>query len=529
MPADARGLCEIAQRLLNGTRRRSTDLCTDERVSGHVFKPDGPQRSVAEILPVLVEAVSQAELSDTELLVASESLGLAGLPAGLTGGSALPGRVATGGEGRRPKPAARTSITNMLASPRSKIEAAVPSAPGRSLQLHPEPDPATSEWVLSPPALGKRADAATLLAVRRAAYEMSFDLGCRSDKAAGVEAALHDWAALHAGVEVSAAGSVRYGPERRNSAHAVLAICLWDIVHDERKIEAAIRGDPSVSFSGYVPPSVGGRAARHSRWGAMTSGLGWEEFVFLVDDALEGRDAGGSGATLVVDELASGRHDELVAENSGLVWSLGFGLAATGSWRVVELARWYVTRSLTDFTAASLLLWSAHVSSEHGHDGLAWRFASGAERVASRAHGHNPNADRLATVRRNVGLVRAGCRVREAERWFASGEWPDRASTSLIEGRRFLAAVADGASSPRSSHFQLGVGLRDAEIWLVAARMRHAGYPVGGFSEESVRLGRLVSHLEGQLAAPSGVDERDLGIYRGRLAAMRTAIGELGL
>ena len=290
---------------------RATLLGTrGQHAQGHV--------SIAELLQWCRLALERTDVTDAENRTASDFYGLTGYPARLAGGDSLVGRIATPAAGRRPKPASRSTIAAVLKSATEKIEAAVELPDDFVMPTGPEPDPMIRDWVRSPPVLGRKLRADELTTLCRAAYESSFDLVCRSQHAGQLQEALRRWAEVNAGIgnSTSPMAKRRLEPERRNAAHAILAIVLWDIVHDEHELAAALKGDPAVAWSGTSAMALGGRVAVHPKFGVMTSDLDADDFVLLAGEAMERRDDDGRASDLLLDAVRSGRTAELFDEET---------------------------------------------------------------------------------------------------------------------------------------------------------------------------------------------------------------------
>lgn len=452
-----------------------------------------------------------------------EYYGLAGYPSRLAGADSLVGRVATPAAGRRPKPASRTTVANLLKSATEKVEAVVELPPDFVLPTGPEPDPMTRDWVRTPPAFGGKLHGSELSLLCRAAYESAFDLVCRSEHALQLEEALHRWAEVNAGSgrSTSPRARARLEPERRNAAHAMLAIVLWDIVNDEQELAAALRGDVVVAWSGIERTAYGGRVAVHSRKGVVTSDLNRDEFILLAAEVMNGNDDDGRASDLLLDVVLADRAKELFDAKSAntVLWAIGYGLASVGSWRIVELGRWYHRHHRTSLTTVSLLSWSAHVASLHQNDGLAWRLASACERILGSLKSPPPRQE--VGINWQLNMVRSGCRAREAERFQNHERWTD-AFKALQEASYYLRRArqaSQGAEGDSALSKHIGNALRQAEIMWIAYLLRCRRHPAPGFSNEAqlfLQATKAIARYIDEASNRVDFDRGDLEIFRDR-------------
>lgn len=528
--ASARCLLDALRYLWRGTRwRTGQERIVPADIAGYLIEADGTQRSIGEFGSELGRVAQESELDDTELLVLTEFFGLNGFPAGLsTGRDALVGMVAMPSS---PKPAGRSTVAKLLDRAVAKFAMTLAPRPfPRDVILRPEPDPATRRWVLAPPALGRQLRASELADLLEAALYAAFDLIERSEMFGQVNAALHEWGQKHLGLNQPIGPIPKLRPEHRHAANAVLAVTLWEIAHSKPQVNRALAGEPILGWVGVPRISTGGRLAIHPKYGPMMSGLDADELVLLTGEVMEGRDSTGRAADLVMDEVLAGRHRQLFDADTRntVLRALGRGLAAAGSWRTIELARWYGEYEPLSLTTVSLVAWSAHVASLHRHDTLAWRLTSLAERLAGVLHKQGQASPRhLAQVTYQVELIRSGCRVREADRW-RGAENVRQATRGVIEATQRL-QLTQTAAGQLGQHGHLSrsitIQLRLIEILLVTARLRDSGHPVDGFENERSNALRLAREIDRRLSSsPADIDDDDFAILRRRLDLLLAAL-----
>jgi hypothetical protein len=467
--------------------------------AGYVFRDGGEQRSIGELGTSLGLAVSRADLTDYEFFVASEFFGLNGFPPRLVGGDsgALVGGVATPSSRLSPTPAGRSTVAALIGTAVAKVATVLEPRPGPSRPIHPELDPASSAWVLAPTCLGRKLSAPEYRLLLESCLVASFDIVCRSEMSAEMYVALHRWGTLHLGINrPMGIESIKLRPERRNAANAAMAVTLWEVTHSENQLVRALRGQPIAGWVGVQRVATGGRILVHPKWGSMTSDLDEDQMLLLVGEVMEGRDDG-RAADLLFDAVLAGHHHEVFDADTAetVLWSFGRGLAASGSWRAVEFARWYQANEPVSLTTVSLVAWAAHVASLHRHDGLAWRLCAFAERILDALE--RVTDEHRAGFRWQVELVRSGCRVREADRWLASDFFGP--SAKALEEAQLHLRLAVGASNrfgrePGYSKL-ITNGLRRTEILIVADRLRRAGRPLRGFRDERIEAHQLVSRM----------------------------------
>ncbi len=481
---------------------------------------------------MLRRALAELPPSPDVEVVAAEYFGLSGFPLDLTGERGLVVRLATAAGSQSVRHVSRSKASALVAETADCLEEQLVERPGQPQQLQPEAEPSNRPWVLTPPAMDRALTQPETVQLLSAASECACDLVCRSDWAPHLFEAIYRWSERYADQRrPDGVLRVEIRQEHRNAANAMLALSLWEIVHSKEQIDAVLAGGPVLGWFGLLPEGTGGRYAEHSKWGPMSSALDANEFVLLADDVLERRDEDGRTIDLLMDLLRAGRHRELLSahDRETVLWALGYGLAAQGSWRVVEFARWYAVHEPRSLTTVSLLSWAAHVASLHYHDGMAWRLCGSAERVLSSLR--DVPEDKLSGLRWQISLVRSGCRVREADALAAGAQFP-RAITALSESVLQLRA-AETASQHFSASASLSKrvtnDLRRAEILLVAARLRNAGRPLAGFSDELRQATRIVQTAAAIVsqAAESEFDDGDRAIFEARVGLLKAALHAL--
>lgn len=520
----------LLRSLLRGTRRARLE--PDHRIASLFFDEAGDQRSAAEVAAVLRRALTELPPSRGMQVVAGEYFGLSGFPLDLTGERGLVVRLAATTGSRRDRHVSRSKASALVAETADRLEEQLLERPGHPQQLQPEEEPSGQLWVLAPPAIGRaltQSETARLLA---AASECACDLVCRADWAPELFEAIYRWSERHTGQQrPDGAHRVEIRQEHRNAANAMLALSLWEIVHSKEQLDVVLADGPALGWFGLLPEGTGGRYAEHSKWGPMSSALDANEFVLLADDVLERRDEDGRSIDLLMDLLRAGRHQDLLSVDARetVLWALGYGLAAQGSWRVVEFARWYAVHEPRSLTTASLLSWAAHVASLHHHDGMAWRLCGSAERVLSSLS--DVPEGKLSGLRWQISLVRSGCRVREADA-LAAGKQLSNATTALSESvlqLRMAETASQHFNASTSLSKRVTNDLRRAEILLVAARLRSAGRPLAGLSDELRQATQIVQTAEAIVsrAADAEFDDGDRAIFEARVDALKAALHAL--
>ena len=393
--------------------------------------------------------------------------GLSGYPADLVGlaGSALVGGVATGGS---TKAASRSAIAARRKLARELALENVDEPWKQDFAPRVETDP------LATPALRQRLENLDDFAVARvveAGLAAAFDWTDEASSADALHAALIAWGRLH-NVDVGVSESeAPYRQEHRNSANAVMSICLWQIVSHDELLQGVLNGShiaawlqlPDVSPS--LPLTTG-----LSDGSVVDLSMNAAELIRLVDDVHHLRDPSSGRAAIAVEMFRTGRAEALLgAEEGAVIWMLGYGLGASDSWQIVELARWYARERERDWRTISLISWSAHVASMHLHDSLAWRLTSLAQRWALDLVDHDQQ--RLALMTFNSELIRSGCRVREADRLCELE--PAQASRRLNEAKHHLGlardALLNATNNEADVEVSLPLGLRRIEVVLVSA------------------------------------------------------------
>jgi hypothetical protein len=352
------------------------------------------------------------------------------------------------------------------------------------------------------------------------------DLIHRSDMFHGIRTAIHRWARRRLDLPLPDGLLPKIRQEHRNAANAVLSITLWQIVNDKDQLEQAIASDPIFGFVGLQKFPTGGRVDIHPNYGPMASAdLTWDDIVLLVAEVSNGRDVDGRSADLLIDALLAGTwHEQFTpAQLDTLVWILGFGLGAEHDWRLLELTRWYVNHAQLTQSTLSLVGWSAHVASMHGHDNLAWRLTSLHERLSDRLA-----TDRVGSDWNPAGptyareLVRSGITVRAAERWRAEGN-PSQAHRSVHDSIGYLKRAHDAIplttdEPARRLNKTITIQLRQVELLIVARRLRADGHPIDGIGNEQATIEGTMDQVRRSLDDPRcSLDEQDLGVFRGRL------------
>jgi hypothetical protein len=531
-PPDARVLLDAVRYLWRGSRRRTTTV--PATTVDYVFDGDG-QRSLGEIRSLVHLQIIRAELKSSDLLAASEYFGLCGFPVDLVGSSTslvgmMPRRLGRG-------PAGRSTASTILNRAVEKIAATMEPRPGPAgLIARPDVDPLQRpEFVQRLPA-----DVVERSSVLSVIHRLACDFVAQSSSAPQIRAALGAWAETNV-VSFSAApilGSAKVRAEHRNAARAALSVAMFEILADENLLAAA--ADPVRSplvWADLTVPSVI-RGAEHPKYGFLSGELTADELVLMAGEVFDRRDPDGKIAAAVLDHLHAGRHRELFDDDVAktVVWALGRGLASTGSWRVIELARWYSANEGEDLTTVSLLAWSAHVASLHRHDTLTWQYASAAERLLDELHNSTGVAPRHRDlVVFQIELIRSGCRLREADRMAESGD-PAGAGSLLREAhsrleQARLAWQAAQTSKPSvasdpSPTGGLALALRMAEIYFVAGRMRQRDQPVDGFDREFSVCRRFIEDARSLLETHRRDGDDDDVVLAERLDLLEAALSQ---
>ena len=531
-------LCGVVRYLCRGTRWRSSKRREIPlTIAGHIS--DGEtQFSIAQIQSKLVDSISRVGLSGSEHLAVSEYYGLLQYPLNLSSGdSLLVGSLATASG----KVAGRSSVAALLKSASAKLDEVLNPKPlSSSWMLVPEVDPLERDWLeVLPPRSLSSVERSRLLS---AALVGAQDFVYRADNAEFIRAGLQEWAVKHhvpfSELARSLGGGVSPRFEHRRAAFAALAVSLWEILHDGAALDRAT----SARSSGLVlvsAPVLSGRVAEQSKHGVVSSGgMDGDELVLLAGDVFEGKALDERTASAVLDEFYARRHEALLSEDNAttLVWAFGRGLAASESWKIVSLARWYSHTYDPDLTTASLLSWAGHVASLHLYDDLAWRLVAVAERTATElAKAGVASERRMHLIRFQVELVRSGCRLREADRLIESDEL-ERAQPILIQAMKHLASAQvgwqsagtgeDGALVKRHVLEGMSLDLRAMEIVFLAARMRRLGSPVSGFDDELPQLQERLTAARGTFDANRRPDDPDDDVLEQRIELLESVVAE---
>jgi len=454
--------------------------------------------------------------------------GLSGFPLELVGAdpSALVGGLVDG-RGRR---LSRTVVSQRLKDCRIEVVAQLPSDLRGDLSPTAEQDPAHSA------ALDARTREIGLsdyevVKLRQVALLAALDWTHQAPARTQIHSALLRWAHQN-NLEVSVAESVPViEQEHRNAANAALSVALWRILSDGDLLDRCLGASESMVWLELplldhdVP-----RPLESDHDHMVVDDPDTNQLMWLAFEVNKQRDPDGSKANVAIDALISGRINvELsLSKQMSLVNMLGGGVAAADSWRIIELARWHVQHHGVTWVGINLVVWSAHVASRHDHDALAWRLTVLAERWANELAGEDPEA---AQVKLSfVELIRAGCRIREAEQLV---ETPAKAGARVVEARSHLerARHAMNLGAPDGTdRARIPLVLRHLEILVVAARLDSDGHSLEGFPSGPKAISgleRSIQQAHELVAGIAGDSERHDSIFAARLEGIDRAFAEL--
>lgn len=496
---------ELLRHRLRGTRARSLTE------AGHSAPSSG------QLWSLLNAALSNSGIPQFDASVVRAFYGLSGYPADLTSSSSI-GLVGDIGQSGSATPMSRSSLSARRKLAKELTISSLPQEFQRDFETNAEPDP-MMDRELHRMFAKFRLDEDDVSKVLGAAMYSAFDWVDEARSAAALQSALAAWGHKNDTSIGITKSRVSYRQEHRNAAKAVMSICLWRIVSDNELLETCRTGTPAAVW--LALPDLASElplVAELASGARVDRDMDPVDLLKLVGDVHHQRDSSGRLAALATDMFRSGRARDLLGADEGpTIWMLGYGLGGSGSWAVVELARWYACERPLDWRTISLLSWSAHVASLHLHDSLAWQMTTLAKRWAEDIHGDDGRRFQLKMF--NIELIRAGCRVREADRLAAHA--PVRAAESLQRANQCLSLARDALviANPdgTDAEVSLPLGLRRIEILVVAADLRELGRPVEGLNNERRRARRLLDQAWVTFEERAGVDEGNDAMYEQRL------------
>ena len=320
---------ELLRHRLRGTRARSSDTA-----------PNGTP-SCGELWSELSVALSTSGLPQLDASIVRAFYGLSGYPADLGSVSSL-GLVGDVGRRGAIRPMSRSSLTARRKLARELTVTNLPPGLKRDFAPTVEPDPMTDKKLLAvfnDLALSE-GDVAKLLA---AALTSASDWVDEARSAEALQAALIAWGRRHEITMGRTDSTVSYRQEHRNTANAVMSICLWRMMSDSDLLDTCMSGTPTAVWQALPDLGTGLPLVAELQEGdRVDSAMSAADLLKLVDDVHHQRDESGKSAALAIEMFRSGRARDLLGTDEGsTIWMLGYGLGGSGSWAIVELARWY--------------------------------------------------------------------------------------------------------------------------------------------------------------------------------------------